>query len=105
MEKVFQTVEEMIADEGFQSWYLKANAKSITNWENWMKANPSQSAMVQEAVMCMQIIVLEQQQISGQQVESAYESLMLNLPKSKGGKVVPTSSIGRGRSWAAADRR
>src|SRR6266513_773985 len=58
MEKVFQSVEEILADEIFQAWYLKREAGRVLVWENWMESHPAQRPLVNEAVMCMQNILM-----------------------------------------------
>src|SRR5437762_13640689 len=101
MEKVFQSVEEILADEIFQAWYLKREAGRVLVWENWMETHPAQRPLVNEAVMCMQNILIAEGGVPDGQVEAASDRLMRTLAKSKRTPVVRLP-VARKWWWAAA---
>lgn len=103
MEKVFLNAEEVVADEMFQSWFLKENAEKIKVWEAWMIANPHQHNLVQEAVAIMEQIDMKENTVPLSQVEMAYDKLNANLTDAEN-TTAPVFQIKprRSRWWMAA---
>ena len=81
MEKIFQSVEEVLTDELFQAWYFKTDAQKAADWEQWLKQHPSQQELANEAVACMQSIVIREHEIPATQVEASGQRLMNSLSK------------------------
>jgi transmembrane sensor len=81
MEKVFQSVEDVITDEGFLAWYYRTDAAKAAAWEQWMKQHPSREQLVSEAVTCMRSITVTEQALPAGQAEAAHERLMQLLPQ------------------------
>src|SRR5215211_6275316 len=79
MEKFFQSVEEVLTDELFQAWYFKTDAQKAADWEQWLKQHPSQQQLANEAVACMQSIVIREHEIPATQVEASGQRLMNSL--------------------------
>jgi transmembrane sensor len=79
MEKIFQSVEEVLTDELFQAWYFKTDPEKSAAWEQWINQNPSQQELVSKAIACMQDIVIKEQEIPTAQVDAAGQRLMNNL--------------------------
>lgn len=101
MEKFFQSVEEVLTDELFQAWYFKTGEQKAAAWEQWLQQNPSQQPLVNEAIACMQSILIREQEIPAAQVAAAGQRLMSSLPK-VGAPVVEMQPRRRNWWWSAA---
>lgn len=107
MEKNFLNVEDIIADERFQSWYFKANESQRNDWEVWMRDHPQQAALVAEAREYMDNLVIRERQIAENQVIAAEGRLMNTLAEMEQAAVIPISVATsrrrlRTRWWVAA---
>lgn len=101
MEKVFQSVEEVLTDEQFQAWYFGTDATKAAAWEQWMKQNPSQEQLVAQAVSCMQSIVIKEHEPTPAQVQAQHQRLMDTLPAEEA-PVIQMKPARRQWWWTAA---
>ena len=107
MEKNFFNIEDLIADERFQSWYFKTNDRQRLEWETWMTANPHQAALVAEATEYMDSLMVKERQIPENQVIAAEQRLMDTIHEQEEAVVVPMYAGNharrvRQRWWMAA---
>ncbi len=102
MEKFFQSVEEVLSDELFQAWYLKSDAGKATAWEQWLKQHPSQQQLVNEAVACMQAIIIKEHDIPAAQVEASSQRLMDSLSNASTPVIEMNTARRRNWWWSAA---
>jgi ferric-dicitrate binding protein FerR (iron transport regulator) len=99
MEKIFQSVEEVLTDELFQAWYFKTDAQKASAWEQWLKQHPSHQQLSNEAAACMQAIIIREHEIPATQVEASGQRLMNNLP---GANVIQMAPARRRNWWWSA---
>lgn len=106
MEKIFQSVEEVLTDEQFQAWYFKTDMEKEKAWEEWMNQDPARKDLVDAAVMCMQNIVIKEQGIPAGQSEASARRLIGNLNNAEGQRYqAPVADIRTSRRrwwWTAA---
>ena len=79
MEKIFQSVEEVLTDELFQAWYFKTDPEKAKEWEQWMQLDPAHKELADDAVLCMQNIIIKEKAVHAGQVESSAQRLMDSL--------------------------
>lgn len=79
MDKNFFTVEDIVADEGFQSWYLKRNDEKRLAWEAWMVAHPEQAVLVAEAREYMDQLSFLEREVPENQLIAAEHRLMASI--------------------------
>jgi transmembrane sensor len=100
MEKIFLHVEDVIADESFQSWYFSVDKALTANWEAWVAAHPEQAGLVKEAIGYMDTLVIHEHELPAEQVNIAkqrlHEAIDSNTP------VVSIKKRNRNWWWAAA---
>lgn len=101
MEKIFQSVEEVLTDELFQAWYFKTDAQKAAAWEQWLKQHPSQQELVNEAITCMKTIVIREPEIPAAQVEASGQRLMNSLSNAST-PVIQMQPRRRNWWWSAA---
>lgn len=102
MEKTFSTVEDIVADEGFQAWYFKAHEAAVQAWESRMASDPAMALLVAEARDYMAALAIREQEVPAAQVAVAEQRLMSRL---EGESVTPVVALKRRTSrwwWAAA---
>lgn len=76
MEKVFENVDEVLADDDFLAWYFKSDESRAYQWKSWMDQNPALQYLVHEAVQTMQYLEFNESQLPGQEIEHAHSKLM-----------------------------
>jgi transmembrane sensor len=82
VDKHFESIEEVIADEQFQAWYFRSNSFHEKMWEQWLLKNPDYVPLVQEAIQYLKDIQLEEKEVPLMQTEEAHQRLMENLDSS-----------------------
>jgi transmembrane sensor len=105
MEKSFSTVEDIIADEGFQGWYAGTDKGAAQAWESKVALEPELAMLVQEAREYMQVLAVREMAVPESQVKVAEQRLMNALPERRTERETPV--VGMKRSalrwwWAAA---
>jgi transmembrane sensor len=101
MERIFQSVEEILTDELFQAWYFKTDPEKSQQWQDWLSQHPGQQEIVNAAVTCMQDIVIKEHEIPAATVTAARERLMASLTATET-PVVEMGSRPRKWWWTAA---
>jgi ferric-dicitrate binding protein FerR (iron transport regulator) len=101
MERIFQSVEEILTDELFQAWYFKTDPEKFQQWQEWLSQNPGQQEMVNAATACMQDIVIHEREIPAATVSAARERLMASLQSTQA-PVVQMGTRRRKWGWTAA---
>jgi ferric-dicitrate binding protein FerR (iron transport regulator) len=81
MEKNFNSVEEILADETFLTWYFGNSNQKTTEWDNWLAANPQQQPLINEAIVTLEQLDVKPNPVSTNQIESAYNRLNARLHK------------------------
>lgn len=102
MEKTFSTVEDIIADEGFQAWYFKVDEAAVEAWEDRMARDPAIVPLVAEARGYMEALVMRERALPASQVIAAEQRLMTRLATVP---ATPVINLKRRTSrwwWAAA---
>ena len=56
MIKLYQTVEDFVADESFQNFVLEKNAIDTQKWKSFIKENPSKKSIIDEARFFIQLL-------------------------------------------------
>jgi transmembrane sensor len=100
MDKIFSGVDEILADELFQSWFFKTSPESVAAWERWSAEHPAQQALVQQATRIMSQLHMNEKNISSENVETAASKLLESIGKQKGSVVEIKSP--RKTWWIAA---
>lgn len=102
MEKHFVYVEDIIADEHFQSWYFNARNEKLQQWERWLLAHPEQMELVNEAKMYMDNLSIVEKDMAPHIAELAEQRLLASVraEKEKEPRVVKMNL--RKLWWAAA---
>lgn len=108
MDKNFFTVEDIVADESFQSWYLKKNDEKRAAWEVWMTAHPEQATLVAEAREYLDKLALNEREVPENQLIAAEQRLMATIHSAppvisiQPETLAPVKPITRRWWWAAA---
>lgn len=105
MENSFSTVEDVIADEGFQSWYSGADQAAVMEWEQRIAREPALASLVQEATAYMQALAVQEKAVPESEVMAAEQRLMTTLAGMDEAAVTPVIGLKRSVSrwwWAAA---
>ena len=79
MEKIFQSVEEVLTDEQFQAWYFKTDQEKSKEWELWMQQDLAHKELADDAALCMQNIIIKEKAVHAGQVEASAQRLMVSL--------------------------
>ena len=79
MQKNFVTVEEMMADDMFLSWFYKESDEKVKAWEKWLDENPGNQSFSSEAVRLMGELNISEAPVSSFRVEAAYDKLNTKL--------------------------
>lgn len=98
MEKNFLSVEEVLIDESFLSWYFHKSPGKVQEWNDWLAANPQQQPLFNEAVHIMSLLHVREKEVPVEAIESAYQRLDASLDELEKGQA-PVHSIKRNRRW------
>jgi ferric-dicitrate binding protein FerR (iron transport regulator) len=79
MQKNFVSVEEMIADDMFLSWFYKESDEKVQEWEKWLGENPGYQPLASEAARLMDTLNIYETPVSSFRVEAAYNKLNAKL--------------------------
>lgn len=100
MEKVFSSVEDIIADERFTGWYFKTDERLYSEWETYVSVHPEIQSLADEAVLLLQQLSVEKE-LPTSQVASAEQRLLQSIRQKPQQAVVRRMYIKRG-AWIAA---
>ena len=79
MDKILNSIEEIIADEHFLAWYFQDDMFKAKQWEEWLKANPTSQPLVHDSIDWLNTHQLSEKEISSNQIEAAHLKLMAKL--------------------------
>lgn len=102
MEKTFSTVEDIIADEGFQAWYFKVNEAAVEAWEAMMASDPALIPLVTEAREYMAALSIREREVPAGELEAAEQRFMDRLAHEGAAPVVAMPRRTPRWWWAAA---
>lgn len=95
----YNNPEELISDESFVSWFNRADATNIAEWEQWITAHPDKQEMVNHAVAILNLIHFQDTPVSSEQIKEAEAKLRQAMNNPQPAKII---SIKRKRIWYAA---
>ncbi|WP_276483304.1 FecR family protein [Paraflavitalea pollutisoli] len=102
MEHTFSTIEDIIADEAFQAWYLTGHEVARVTWQQRMEADPALVPLVKEAQACMDALAIREKELPQDRLALAEARLMRNLPATPATPVVAMQRRTSRWWWAAA---
>src|SRR5438034_6963687 len=104
MKRNYLQVEDIIADEGFQSWYFSTNTTLAKEWESWMANHREKASLVEEARLYMDSLSIEEKELPQQLSATAEQQFRERLRIEKETGYSPkTGRVGTlGRWWWAA---
>lgn len=79
MEKVFNSIEEVIADEHFLSWRFNTDSVKAKEWEIWLSQHPQYHSLVDESIVWLNENHLQEREISSEQIEAAHQKMMISI--------------------------
>ncbi|MGZ3881760.1 MAG: FecR family protein [Flavisolibacter sp.] len=79
MDKSFNTIEDVIADDHFFAWYSQNDLVKANEWEGWLSLNPQFAPLVQLSIDWLNGSKLAENEPSIQQVEEAHQKLISSL--------------------------
>jgi len=79
VDKIFNSIEDVIADDHFLAWYFQDDMLKAKQWEEWLKANPMSEPLVHDSINWLNTYQLSEKEISSNQVEAAHHKLMAKL--------------------------
>src|SRR5687767_3229220 len=105
MDLLIDTIEELISDESFLSWYFKTDPQAEAAWNNRIANNPKQRKLVEDAVQLLQNVVVKEQPVDVQRLKLAEWKLIQTIGSAEAAepaaKVVSMKSR-KIKWWAAA---
>ncbi len=103
MEKKFISVEDILANETFLSWFHNESAVAVEAWEQWLTANPDQQHLVDEAVAVVSQLHLKEINLPQERIDRSYQQLINSIDESNKnvGQVFKLNKPHR-RWWIAA---
>jgi transmembrane sensor len=100
MRTKFQNVDEVLADEGFHQWYNNKQGDLANDWAAWVKANPDQQFLVNEAITLMNQLSLAELRVSESHTEEQLGLLRSRLEDLKAPVVKIDKPVWK-RRWIA----
>ena len=98
MEKFFNKIEDVIADEHFLAWYFQDDETKAEEWNQWLLHNRQLHSLVQESIEWLNANQLTEKEIPHEQIEFAHQRLMSSLNETSVIQMKP----GRNRWWIYA---
>ena len=98
MDKFFNTIEDVIADENFLAWYFQDDTVKAKQWEEWLTQNQQTLPLVRQSIDWLNAYRLTEKEIPSDQIEASHQKLMNSLNES------PVVKMGsrRNRWWMPA---
>ncbi|MGZ3938542.1 MAG: FecR family protein [Flavisolibacter sp.] len=90
MDKSFNTIEDVIADDHFFAWYSQNDLVKANEWEGWLSLNPQFAPLVQLSIDWLNGSKLAENEPSIQQVEEAHQKLISSLNRRR---IVPMKRL------------
>jgi len=102
MERSFSTVEDIIADEEFQAWYLTGCENARQRWLARIDADPALAPLTQEARQYMDALMIKEKALLASRIDAAEQRLMSRLEAPAQAPVIPLKRRASRWWWAAA---
>lgn len=83
MTQNYNSIEEVISDEGFLAWYGKTDSEKSLQWERWLEEHPEHKAIVEEATLYLNELYISETPLSDFEIQSACQNLELALEQAK----------------------
>lgn len=99
MDLSINTIEELLSDEGFLTWYFKTDKVAVEKWNSRIANDPVLQKLVDEAVQLLNSIKIKEQPVDVQRLKIA-EAKLMNTTAAPAAKVVTMRS--RSVKWWAA---
>lgn len=102
MERIYSTVEDIIADEGFQAWYSNTDKAAGDSWKQKMAANAELAFLAAEARHLMDALHIKEQGIPAAQLMAAEQRLMKTIHSHSHAPQQPAPVVSlprRNRTW------
>ena len=80
------TVNDLLLDESFMSWYLKENEEGVENWDLWIEESEDNRALAVRAVLFMDYLHASYKPVvTDKELESCWKGILqkITLPKEK----------------------
>jgi len=105
MELSINSIEELLSDESFLSWYFKTDPQAEQAWNNRIAQDPEQKKLVDEAVQLLQNVIVKEQPVDEQRKKLAETRLINTIDTAETGQ--PAAKVISLKSryikwWAAA---
>lgn len=102
MEKNFTSVEDVLADELFLSWYFKESDEQVQAWEQWLATQPQHQPLVAEAIKAMSQLHISEKNIQENQIVLATDKLNASMDQLAGDDIPVIKMKSRKRWWMSA---
>jgi len=93
VDKIFNSIEEVIADEHFLAWRFNTDSNKAKEWENWLSQHQQYHSLVEESIAWLNQNYLKEKEISSEQIEQAHQRLMTSINKA------PVVQMNRKSRW------
>jgi len=81
VDKFFNTIEDVIADDLFLAWYFKDDELKAKQWQEFMKENEQMMPLIQQSVDWLNSTLLNEKELSKAQIEAAHQKFVTSLSK------------------------
>jgi len=79
MSKNYAGVEDLLTDESFLAWHFRADARCISQWEEWIAADPLHRARAAQAVEFLESLRFEEENLATGQLSVAESRLLQKI--------------------------
>jgi transmembrane sensor len=79
MRKFFVSVEDILSDEDFLSWYFEDSVEKTKAWNDWAVSNPQLKPLIDEAVNMMSQLHIVETNVSENDTEASLQRLNSSL--------------------------
>ncbi|MBA4167080.1 MAG: FecR domain-containing protein [Chitinophagaceae bacterium] len=83
MSSFFTSIEDIITDENFLSWYLNNDDARSKSWQEWLSQHSDDQYLVQQAVDFLNTIPIKEETISDTRIDAALVKLEASLNQGK----------------------
>jgi transmembrane sensor len=79
MSKNYAGVEDLLTDESFLAWHFRADTRSISQWEEWIAADPLHRARAAQAVEFLETLRFDEENLTVRQLSQAESRLLQKI--------------------------
>jgi len=74
--KKYNTIADLLTDDGFLAWYLKINDRYEQAWNRWINENRTHAQLAKKAVQLLSVIMSpETDEVPQQQINASFDRL------------------------------